>query len=217
MEHFYQNIQGWSDGIDLVYQSIVAGLPRAQLSFMSGQLAPLPASTRSYHFVEVGTWRGRSAAFMAVEIANSTMAHRIRFDCVDTWQGSTDEPEHQQDPSVVNDTLYEEFLANMLPVQGYYQALRMASTAAAKTYPDQSLDLVFIDAQHTYEAVREDILAWWPKVRVGGIIAGHDYNHEGDHGVGKAVRELLPLRHQTPPWCWLVQKQAELIEHQPLC
>lgn len=53
---------------------------------------------------------------------------------------------------------------------------------------DESLDFVFIDAGHSYSAVRADIDAWWPKVKRGGWFGGHDY-HELHPGVIKAVTE----------------------------
>lgn len=206
MEHFYQNIQGWSDGIDLLYKQIVAAVPTPQLKFNGETFAEQP--TRQYHFVEVGTWRGRSAAYMAVEIVNS--GKNIRFDCVDTWQGTQNETEHLSDPAVQRGTLFEEFQSAMKPVEGHYRAVKSDSVAAADLYDLGSLDFVFIDADHSYEGCRRDILAWLPRVRPGGIIAGHDYNPEPDpktgldYGVGKAVRELLP-NHRPIPWCWLYQ------------
>jgi hypothetical protein len=63
------------------------------------------------------------------------------------------------------------------------------SVEAAGAVPDESLDFVFIDADHTYEACRADILAWLPKIKLTGWIAGHDY-HEFP-GVKKAVDEVL--------------------------
>lgn len=206
MEHYYQNIQGWSDGIDLLYREIVAAGPRPTLKLIDGKFEP--SDEIQAHFVEVGSWRGRSTAFMAVEIANS--GKRIQFDAVDTWMGSPSEEHHQQDPSVVNDTLYTEFLDNIEPVKQYVRPVRMTSTEAAQSYPDNSLDFVFIDADHTYEAVKQDIEAWWPKVKPGGILAGHDYNpgpdeNGVDYGVGRAVRERFP-NHYNPPWCWMVVK-----------
>jgi hypothetical protein len=62
--------------------------------------------------------------------------------------------------------------------------LRMLSTEAAKTIPDQSLDYVYIDARHDYCGVKEDIVAYYPKLRSGGIMAGHDYYYASE--VGKA-------------------------------
>lgn len=55
--------------------------------------------------------------------------------------------------------------------------IRAPSTDAAKQVADKSLDMAYIDAEHTREAVIEDLLGWLPKVKDGGWIGGHDYNH----------------------------------------
>lgn len=185
VQHFYQNIEGWSEGIDRVYASMVARAPSAIITVKHG--VTVVNKPQQQHFVEVGTWLGKSAVFMAVEIINS--GKNIRFDCVDTWQGSD---EHQQDHRVQNDTLYREFLKNIEPVRQWIRPVRASSVEAAAQYPDESLDFVFLDADHSYEAVKADIAAWWPKVKKGGIMGGHDYNTRGDHSVGKAVRERWP-------------------------
>jgi hypothetical protein len=167
MDHFFQNIEGWSAFIG-VYDHAVR------------------TAKDGFHFVEVGAWKGRSAAFMAVHIANS--GKNIKFDVVDTWLGS---PEHSEEESVKNNTLYEEFIANMEPVKDYYTPLRMTSLEASLMYEDESLDLVLLDAAHDYDNVKADILAWLPKIKKGGILAGDDY-HPTWSGVIKAVTECIP-------------------------
>lgn len=67
--------------------------------------------------------------------------------------------------------------------------VRAQSVKAAQWIEDGSLDWVFIDADHRYNSVAADIAAWTPKVRRGGIIAGHDIAREG---VTKAVAESGP-------------------------
>lgn len=58
--------------------------------------------------------------------------------------------------------------------------LRMDSLEAAKSFPDEFLDFVFIDADHSYTAVCNDIAAWLPKLRKGGLLGGHDYANKGE-------------------------------------
>jgi len=65
--------------------------------------------------------------------------------------------------------------------------MKCTSVEAAPAITDGSLDFVFIDAQHTYEACKEDIETWFPKVRPGGFITGHDYRWDG---VNRAVTEF---------------------------
>lgn len=56
-----------------------------------------------------------------------------------------------------------------------YKFLKMYSLDAAERIPDGSLDFVYIDANHSEPYVTQDITAWFPKVRKGGVVAGHDY------------------------------------------
>ena len=160
MEHFYHDIPGWFDYAS-IYQRMV-------------QLAP-----NTGHFVEVGSHQGCSAAFMAVEIANS--GKQIRFDCIDPW---TSVQFYLNSPEV--------FHTHMLPAVGYYNAIQASSPAAAESYADASLDFVYIDADHRYAAVSADIKAWLPKIKAGGWLAGHDYRLGHCDGVDRAVADHLP-------------------------
>lgn len=71
--------------------------------------------------------------------------------------------------------------------------VQKSSMKAVKDVTDASLDFVFIDADHSYDAVRDDILEWSKKVRPGGIVSGHDYyeNSRGLLGVVRAVDEYV--------------------------
>jgi len=154
-------------------------------------------SNNEAHFVEVGSWKGKSSAYMVVEIINSRK--NIKFDCIDTWESS---------PETINiDTsmLFETFVSNMKPLENYYTAKRGKSVDIAETYTDNSLDFCFIDACHEYEYVRADIIAWYPKVKIGGIIAGHDYGSYAP-GVVKAVHELIQEPIQIQGQCWIKYK-----------
>lgn len=76
--------------------------------------------------------------------------------------------------------------------------------------PHHSLDLVFIDADHSYAAVKEDIENWVEKVRPGGVICGHDFCNPAHRGVEKAVREIFGDAVQEipdPAFIWYVRKQ----------
>lgn len=86
-------------------------------------------------------------------------------------------------------------IPNRLSVHnGRYRIHRQLSREAAATFEDGSLDFVYIDAAHAYEAVRDDLRLWYPKVRSGGLVAGHDFvdgdKPEGEFGVRRAVLEF---------------------------
>jgi len=70
--------------------------------------------------------------------------------------------------------------------------IRKRSVDASKDFEDNSLDFVFLDADHTYEGIKADIMAWLPKVKDGGWICGHDYENPDfpTWGVTQAVGEL---------------------------
>lgn len=69
--------------------------------------------------------------------------------------------------------------------------LQEASPGASHRFAAEFLDWAFIDANHLYEAVRNDVEAWWPKIRPGGLLTGHDYGTTkdltGEWGVRRAV------------------------------
>jgi hypothetical protein len=138
-------------------------------------------------FVEVGTWFGKSITY-AVE-SSLAQGKRINFVAVDTFEGSPEEPLVQPDGR----DIYRLYLENTREFTKYITTLKLSSVEAARLFDDKSLDFVFIDGSHLYESVRDDIAAWAPKIKSGGIIAGHDYDTPEDefNGVKKAVDEVF--------------------------
>jgi len=163
MKHFYQNIQNWFN-----YEKVF-------------DLALQKAKDES-RFVEIGVWKGGSTAYMGVEIFNSTKV--IHYDAIDTFEGSK---EH----GVVNG-LYEETKNNLKPLLdvGVVNLIKGHSLDVVNKYEDESIDFCFIDGSHEYEDVKKDIEAYLPKVKSGGILAGHDYDKIWD-GVIRGVDEVL--------------------------
>lgn len=90
--------------------------------------------------------------------------------------------------NVFNKKLEEELIGKPVEIRN------MTSLEASKLYEDKMFDLIFIDADHQFNSVLEDILAWKPKVKQGGIICGHDYLKSGDmpySQVTSAVKKSL--------------------------
>ena len=71
--------------------------------------------------------------------------------------------------------------------------LKATTNQASEVYPDSFFDVVFIDADHSYQACSWDIKYWSPLVKPGGLICGHDYAHDYPE-VKKSVDEAFPLR-----------------------
>ena len=147
--------------------------------------------------VELGAWKGRSSAFLVVEAKNKSP--NIDIHIVDTWLGSEEHTEEMKD------NLYQKFKSNMARLDGLYKEHRMTTNEAVYLFKDESLDGVFIDADHSYEAVKKDIADWMPKVRKGGILAGHDYIQTFG-GVVQAVNESFPnMDFMVGEQCWIKQ------------
>jgi hypothetical protein len=147
--------------------------------------------------VEVGVLRGKMSAYML-------RAHRrLQLYMVDSWKPMNEHPEAYRETG--DKTAHhspEEAEACMQAAQkNTYEwadrrcIIRLDSVDAARTFRDGTLDFVFIDADHSYPAVVADIEAWWPKVKPGGILSGHDYGKKKEElrgfGVLRAVDEFV--------------------------
>lgn len=71
--------------------------------------------------------------------------------------------------------------------------MKLQSAAAAQYFANQSVDAVFVDADHSYDGVARDITAWLPKIKPGGVLCGHDFHSVHWPGVVRAVQELVPI------------------------
>lgn len=140
--------------------------------------------------VEVGVWKGASMAFLLSEAKR--LGKDLKIVGVDHFQGD----------SVLPPTSRDECERNLERAKYPYFVAEKPSVEAAAEVPDGSLAFVFIDAAHDYESVTADIAAWLPKVRPGGLLAGHDFD---EMGVMQAVRNSLG-NVETIGRCWMWRK-----------
>ena len=118
--------------------------------------------------VEVGVGKGEHAKV----ILSKYLGHLY---LVDLW--AMQDPQEYED--ITNSEDHESNLylcaTNLSEYQSRYTIVRKKSLFAASDFENESLDFVYIDANLKYSSVKADIEAWFPKVRTGGIISGHDY------------------------------------------
>jgi predicted O-methyltransferase YrrM len=132
--------------------------------------------------VEVGSWMGDSATFLASRHPGSTIY------CVDTWEGSPNDTTGPAAQILGREELLKRFCQTTRGVLGVSIFPFVGSSLFWASVWPREVDIVFIDANHDYEACLADIKAWTPHVRAGGIICGHDYTKEFP-GVVRAVGE----------------------------
>ena len=126
--------------------------------------------------VEIGSWKGRSTHALLSGCEGTVWA-------VDHFNGSNSQ--ELAFTEAKEKDIHKIFLENV----GHFKnlkALKTDSITASKQFKDKSVDMVFIDGDHAYEAVKADIEMWLPKAKK--LICGHDYPFKG---VKKAVDELL--------------------------
>ena len=126
--------------------------------------------------VEVGCWTGTSSIVLA-HIAQETDG--VVY-CVDWFQGSgtsnlEDSARLYNIKNVFKDNIEKAGFTSRINI------IDNTSEEASKQFEDNSLDVVFIDADHRYEYVKQDIELWYPKVKPGGLICGHDLDIPIEH------------------------------------
>jgi hypothetical protein len=143
-------------------------------------------------FIEIGVFEGRSFAYLIKKIIESKK--NINLIGVDHFEG-------------MSKGLLNKVHENLALVKGKYEIIPKSSVEASKSFKNKSVEFVFIDAGHTYEDIKSDILAWMPKVKKGGIIGGHDYFYD-DNSIKRAVDEIfgnrVDLKYKDEN-CWIVK------------
>lgn len=176
------------------------------------------------NIIEIGAWHGRSSRALGDNLPENGVLY-----CVDTWDGSITEQatNHASAMGMDGDHAFYEFLQNNLDLiqAGKIIPLRMSSENAAELFKEKGIkaDMIFIDAGHTYEEIKQDIAIWKPLVKEGGILCGHDYYHHGDiwEGVRRAVDQEFGHKgtdmgyiEGNSIWRHKITTKAEVV-HQP--
>lgn len=162
--------------------------------------------------VEVGVYRGHTSVALLKTFSS------LKLVMVDPWMEWDPDSDYFKTTRIGKRTEGEwnehkaEALELTKPFADRIVIRQMQSSDCAGGYPDDHFDFAFIDADHTYEAVREDISLWRPKVRSGGILAGHDYDGRMDRrgvwGVKRAADEFaategLEIHTETGKLWWV--------------
>lgn len=115
---------------------------------------------------EVGVWAGGFSERICQGIPGVSLL------CVDLWAPYAGYRE-KKNSREATESAYGEARLRLAPYG--CELMRLSSLEAASVVPDQSLDFLYLDANHEASYVRADLEAWTPKIRPGGMLAGHDY------------------------------------------
>ena len=150
------------------------------------------------HLVEIGVARGATSKY-TIDNFNEKI---FRYTGVDPYQPNYDRSDgfsyYNQE---LMDNLYK-FVIEKINDHRFH-LLRKKSNEAYLDFEDNSIDAIYIDGNHTYDGVKEDIIYWSPKVKPGGLIVGDDYLTFPE--VRKAVKELFPSHNESEN-TWFVVK-----------
>jgi glycosyltransferase involved in cell wall biosynthesis len=136
--------------------------------------------------VEVGVARGEFSQQL-LDQWHGRMLH-----LVDPWRHLPDYRDIANGSDNEHEANLDHTRRNLAPYVGRFRFHRALSAEAVGSFPDDALDFVYLDANHSYETVSQDLHLWFPKIKRGGVLAGHDFLDgelpEGRFGVASAVR-----------------------------
>ena len=144
---------------------------------------------------EIGVHRGLFSQYMLKYNEETSLL------CVDPWYWK-----------LRGESRYKSTVERLAPYGDRVTIIREESFRAVLDVPDNSLDFVYIDGNHTFDYVMTDIIWWATKVRMGGVVSGHDYYRFRRGGVVPAV-DIYTQQHgisqwfltdeRTPSWFWI--------------
>jgi hypothetical protein len=151
---------------------------------------------------EIGTYRG--------SFAEKICRAGLKLYCVDPWEYFSDytRKDKEEFQKEINE-YYEQAKKVLAPYSA--TIIKKTSMEALIDIPDESLDFVYIDGNHSFKFVVEDIYEWSKKVKKGGVISGHDYVHMKLSYEDLHVKYVLPAytkAYNIYPWYVLGRNHA---------
>lgn len=129
---------------------------------------------------------------------------------IDSYQHRENYQDPMNLPQPYFDTLYQQTKQRLSAFGERFQLIRAHSKDAVELI-EEALDFVYIDADHSYKGVWDDLCSWFSKVRDGGVIGGHDYGHQDFPGVKQAIDEFFRRFnwevHLEGEGVWWIEKQ----------
>jgi hypothetical protein len=135
-----------------------------RLEFLNEILSQVPNGKG----IEVGTFKGE----LSKEILNMWSGTLYMLD---VWRPLGAEYIDSSNHGNFKNGVYADAMTNIRGLEDRGVMIRCTSEVGANIFSDESLDFAYIDANHAYDFVKQDIELWWPKVKKGGWLCGHDF------------------------------------------
>lgn len=193
-------------------------------------IGPLLESLQFQSGAELGVLKGEFAARTLKKWPSCK-----NYTLVDVWKHQDNYVDINNPNDSEHETSYKAAMKRLEPFREKLTVCRNFTSHCAHFVPDESLDYVYIDARHDRKGVAADLWDWWPKLKCGGIFAGHDYvsqsdspqqggqdwtiNYDGTRDetrmvvkgavddFSKLVRRQLFVTYREPAWnTWLLRK-----------
>lgn len=187
------------------FAPVLEGAPR-RWDFLAGLMQSLNLKT----FVEVGCKEGRTTGHILKTVPDARV---VAIDPWCTWPDQATVKDGETYEKWDFAAIETEFWKNVGENESRCDMVRftsedaaaMAETSLSFAFP---ADIVFIDAAHDYQSVKDDIKRWYPLVKEHGVLAGHDFNHKWP-GVQRAIAESFDLMQIGigPDSVWFILKQ----------
>jgi len=125
--------------------------------------------------VEIGVCRAETSCYLMENCPNIKVLYGI-----DPWLPYQDKPT-QPITATMQDEFFKTAIKNIVEkgLRGKIRIIKRRSDKIVTSFLDNSVDVLFVDGDHRFEAVLNDLEIWWPKLKKGGIMAGHDYGVSG--------------------------------------
>jgi hypothetical protein len=171
--------------------------------YIAGDRLSLPPLFRSLGYktgVEIGVLEGVFSEILCKELPEATIYS------VDPWLFYPTHKNFRKQKD--HDRNYKNAVERLAPYPNN-KIIRKWSVEAARDFENESIDFVFIDGDHEFQAITNDIAEWIKKVKKGGIISGHDYgrSHDGQFGNVKDVVLAWTFSKKVAPW-FVLEEEA---------
>jgi hypothetical protein len=142
--------------------------------------------------IEIGVFQGD---FADILIKSTAFRH---FYLLDAWKNLPNYDDRANTSDQQHESRYQ-FVQNRFAAHENVEIVRGLSNELHDEFPNEYFDFIYIDANHSFQGCSSDLQDWWPKLKVGGLFAGHDYVDgrfpEGNFGVKSAVDQFREINN----------------------